>query len=84
MERQPSFQAVTKDQEISGMVEAGDDGSSQSKAYSEGVDQIVNDQFLKGCDVVAKEISDSDSDSDHGGLEQMEFEEEEGVDPPPS
>ena len=34
--------------------------------------------------MVAKEISDSDSDSDHGGLEQMEFEEEEGVDPPPS
>ena len=82
MERQPSFQAVTKDQEISGMVEAGDDGSSQSKAYSEGVDQIVNDQFLKGCDVVAKEISDSDSG--HGGSEQMEFEKEEGVYPPPS
>ena len=82
MERQPSFQAVTKDQEISGMVEAGDDGFSQSKAYSEGVDQIVKDQFLKGCDVVAKEISNSDSG--HGRSEQMEFEEEEGVDPPPS
>ena len=28
VERQPSFQAVTKDQKISGMVEEGDDGSS--------------------------------------------------------
>ena len=32
--------------------------------------------------MVAKEISDSDSG--HGGSEQMEFEKEEGVYPPPS
>ena len=32
--------------------------------------------------MVAKEISDSDSG--HGGSEQMEFEKEEGVCPPPS
>ena len=77
-ERQPSVQAIMEAQESSDMVEGGDDGSSQSKVYSDGVEQIAEFQFSKGNDVVAKKKAGSS----HDGSEQMEFEEEEGVGPP--
>ena len=66
-------------QESSDIVEGGDDGSSQSKVYLDGVEQIAEFQFSKGNDVVAKKAGSS-----HDGTKQMEFEEEEGVGPPPS